>query len=218
MPSDWASARAARRVGLRHGHYRLADEGRLVKLLLLAPPGAGKGTQGTKLAERYGIAHLASGDMLRAEVTAGSPIGREAKAVMDSGELVPDELVVDLMLSGILASPEGWILDGFPRTLPQAEAAYVWAKERGQTFDAVLSLRVPEDELLERLLGRAQTAGRTDDEEPTIRHRLEVFHAQTEPLEAYYEGRGVLVPVDAVGPVDEVFDRIVGALDAKVRP
>jgi adenylate kinase len=187
-----------------------------VKLLLLAPPGAGKGTQGTLLADHYGITHLASGDLLRAEVQAETPIGKEAKALMDAGELVPDQLVVDLMLNGILASPDGWILDGFPRTLRQAEAAYMWAKDRGQTFDAVLSLRVPEEELLERLLSRAQTDGRTDDSEPTIRHRLEVFHAQTEPLEAYYEGRGVLVPVDAVGPVPEVFERIRQALEEKL--
>jgi adenylate kinase len=185
-------------------------------MLLLAPPGAGKGTQGTRIADLYGIAHLASGDMLRDEVAQGTALGREAQAIMAAGELVPDQLVIDMMLEKVLEAERGWILDGFPRTLAQAEAAYAWAIRRGQTFDAVLSLRVPEDELLRRLVGRAATDGRTDDDEATIRHRLEVFHAQTEPLEAYYDGRGVLVPVDAVGAVDEVTDRIVKALDAHV--
>jgi adenylate kinase len=187
-----------------------------VRLLLLAPPGAGKGTQGTRIAEHYGIEHVASGDMLRAEVASGTPLGQEAQSLMAAGELVPDQLVIDMMLDKVLESPGGWILDGFPRTLSQAEAAYAWGKRRGLTFDAVLSLRVPEDELLRRLLTRARTEGRSDDDEATIRHRLEVFHEQTEPLEDYYEGRGVLVPVDAVGPVDEVTDRIIKALDAQV--
>jgi adenylate kinase len=185
-------------------------------LLLLAPPGAGKGTQGTRIAERYGIAHLASGDMLREEVANGTPLGQEAQALMAAGELVPDQLVIDMMLDKVLTATDGWILDGFPRTRSQAEAAYAWGRRRGLTFDAVLSLRVPEDELLRRLLSRARTEGRTDDDEATIRHRLEVFHAQTEPLEAYYEGRGVLVPVDAMGAVDDVTERIAKALEAQV--
>lgn len=185
-----------------------------MRLLLLAPPGAGKGTQGVRMAERYGIAHLASGDMLREEVARGTRLGQEANAIMATGELVPDQLVIDMMLEKVLESERGWILDGFPRTLAQAEAAYAWGVRRGLTFNAVVSLRVPEEELLSRLLSRAHTEGRTDDDEATIRHRLEVFHKQTEPLEAYYDGRGVLVPVDAVGPVDEVTDRIVKALEA----
>lgn len=187
-----------------------------MRLLLLAPPGAGKGTQGTRIADRYGIVHLASGDLLRSEVAERTPMGLEAAALMAAGELVPDQLVIDMMLDRVLEATDGWILDGFPRTLAQAEAAYAWGKRRGLTFDAVLSLRVPEDELLRRLLSRAHVDGRSDDDEATIRHRLEVFHAQTEPLEAYYEGRGVLLPVDGLGPVDDVTDRITKALEARL--
>jgi len=167
-----------------------------------------------RIAERLGVAHLASGDLLRAEVAEGTPLGREAQALMAAGELVPDQMVIDMMLRKIVQADSGWILDGFPRTLPQAEAAHAWANRRGLTLDAVLSLRVPEDELLMRLLSRAHSESRADDDEATIRHRLDVFHKQTEPLEKYYEGRGVLVTVDAVGPVDEVTERITKALEA----
>jgi len=183
-----------------------------MRLLLLAPPGAGKGTQGTRIADAYGIAHLASGDLLRAEVAAATPLGLEAKKYMDRGDLVPDDHVSAMVLQAVLTSPDGWVLDGFPRTLAQAEAAYDWARERDLTFHAVVYLDVPEPELVERLLGRAAIEGRSDDDEPTIRNRLEVFRRETMPLIEYYRSRDVLVAVDATGSVDDVTERVLDAL------
>jgi adenylate kinase len=184
-----------------------------MRLLLLAPPGAGKGTQGVRIAEHFGVEHLASGDLLRAEVAAESEVGREAKAYMDRGDLVPDGLVSAFVLDAVLATPGGWVLDGFPRTRPQAEAAYEWARDRGQTLDAVVYLDVPEPELVERLLGRAALEGRPDDDEPTIRNRLRVYRSQTAPLVDYYEERDILVQVDATGTVDEVTERVLKAIE-----
>ena len=183
-----------------------------MRLLLLAPPGAGKGTQGVRIAEAYGIAHLASGDLLRAEVASGTKLGLEAKAYMDRGDLVPDDRVTAMVLRAVLKAPEGWVLDGYPRTLAQAEAAYDWARDRTLTFHAVVYLDVPEAELVDRLLGRAKIEGRADDDEPTIRNRLQVFKRETAPLVEYYRGRDVLVEVDATGPVDEVTERVLSSL------
>lgn len=183
-----------------------------MRLLLLAPPGAGKGTQGMRIADAFGIAHLASGDLLRAEVAADSALGREARAFMDRGDLVPDDLVTAMVLRAVLAAPEGWVLDGFPRTRPQAEAAYDWGRERAQTFNAVVYLDVPEPELVERLLVRATIEGRIDDDAATIRKRLAVFRSETAPLASYYRERGVLVEVNATGSVDAVTERVLGAL------
>ncbi len=184
-----------------------------MRLLLLAPPGAGKGTQGTRIAEHYGIAHLAAGDLLRAEVAANSELGKQAASFMAAGELVPDALVIEMMRSQVTDSPQGWILDGFPRTRAQAEAAYAWAAVRGMTFHAAVYLEVPEDELVRRLLERAAVQGRSDDNEATIRRRLAVFHSETEPLAEYYRGRGVLVSVDATGEVDDVTARVLSAVE-----
>jgi len=185
-----------------------------MRVLLLAPPGAGKGTQGERIAARFGAAHIATGDMLREAVAQGTPIGKAAKALMDRGDLIPDELVVEMMFARIQEpdTANGFVLDGFPRTLAQAEAAYEWARARGLTFHAAVYLDVPEEELQRRLLERAHIEGRDDDTEETIRHRLEVFAAQTKPLFDYYKGRGILVAVDAVGDIDEITDRIMDAL------
>ena len=186
-----------------------------MRLLLLSPPGAGKGTQGRRIAERFGLAHLPTGDLLRANVADETPIGKAAKEHMDRGDLVPDQLVIDMMLARILDpdADAGYILDGFPRTLAQAEAGYTWAVERGLTLQAAIYLDVPEDEIFDRLLKRAHIEGRDDDNEETIRHRIDVFHEQTRPLADYYTGRGILVRVDALGEVDEVTDRIIAALE-----
>jgi adenylate kinase len=185
-----------------------------LRALLLAPPGAGKGTQGTLLAERFDVPHLATGDLLRQHVADGTDLGREAQEYMERGDLVPDRLVVSLVAASI-AEPEpleGYVLDGFPRTLEQAEAAFKWGSERGRTFHAVISLHVSEEELVRRLLDRGAAAGRVDDNEDTIRERLRIYEAKTKPLEGFYEARGILVEVDGTGEVDAVFDRIVVAL------
>jgi len=190
----------------------------LLRALLLAPPGAGKGTQGDRLAEVYDVPHLATGDMLRQHVAEHTPVGLEAKRFMDRGELVPDRLVVDLVARH-LAGPEplpGFVLDGFPRTLPQAKTAYDWGRAHDRTFDAVVSLDVPEDELVRRLLERGRRAGRTDDTEDTIRRRLAVYKKNTQPLLDFYRDRGVLLEIDGTGTVEEVTTRIRDALDPLV--
>lgn len=190
----------------------------MLRALLLAPPGAGKGTQGDRLAEVYDVPHLATGDMLRRHVAEHTPVGLEAKRFMDGGELVPDRLVVDLVARH-LAGPEplpGFVLDGFPRTLPQAKTAYDWGRAHDRTFDAVVSLDVPEDELVRRLLQRGRRAGRTDDTEDTIRRRLTVYKKNTQPLLDFYRDRGVLLEIDGTGTVEEVTTRIRDALDPLV--
>ncbi|TML92976.1 MAG: adenylate kinase [Actinobacteria bacterium] len=190
----------------------------MLRALLLAPPGAGKGTQGDRLAEAYGVPHLATGDLLRQHVEEGTPVGLEAKRFMDRGELVPDRVVVDLV-SRHLAGPEplpGFVLDGFPRTLPQAKTAYDWGKTHDRTFHAVVSLDVPEDELVRRLLERGRRSGRTDDTEDTIRRRLAVYKENTRPLLDFYRDRGVLHEIDGTGEVEEVTRRIRDALDPLV--
>jgi adenylate kinase len=189
----------------------------VVRVLLLAPPGAGKGTQGTLLAERYGVPHLSTGDMLRDEVSRGTEAGLEAKGFMDKGELVPDRLVTGMITDRITGpdATDGFVLDGFPRNTTQAEAAYNWAKGRGKTFHAAISLLVPEDELVKRLVERGRQSGRVDDTEATIRNRLRVYAENTAPLKDYYRNRGILFEVDGTGAVDEVAERINAAL-AKV--
>lgn len=185
-----------------------------LRALLLAPPGAGKGTQGTLLAERFDVPHLATGDLLRQHVADGTELGLEAKEYMERGDLVPDALVVSLVVACI-AGPqplEGYVLDGFPRTLEQAEAAFKWGSDRGRTFHAVISLHVSEEELVRRLLERGAAAGRVDDTEDTIRERLRIYEAKTKPLEGFYDARGILVEVDGTGEVQAVFERIVTAL------
>lgn len=190
----------------------------MLRALLLAPPGAGKGTQGDRLAEVYDVPHLATGDLLRRHVAEGTPLGLEAKQFMDRGELVPDRLVVDLVARH-LSGPEplpGFVLDGFPRTLPQAKTAYDWGRAHDRTFHAVISLDVPEDELVRRLLERGRRSGRTDDTDDTIRHRLAVYAENTQPLLDFYRDRGVLLEIDGTGEIDDVTRRVRDALDPLV--
>ena len=191
----------------------------MLRALLLAPPGAGKGTQGERLASHYDVPHLAAGDLLRAHVAAGTEVGAEAKAYMDRGELVPDQVVVRLILDRIGGEPplRGFVLDGFPRTLTQAEQAYEWGVENDRTFDAVVSLVVPVDELVRRLLERGLASGRADDNEETIRNRLKVYDGSTAPLLDYYRDRGILREVDGTGEIDDVTKRVVQAVDASLQ-
>jgi adenylate kinase len=187
-----------------------------VRLLLVAYPGAGKGTQATKLAAHYKIAHLSSGDLLRAEVEGGTKIGKVAADYLKRGDLVPDELVLEMLLEPIreAAANGGYVLDGFPRTLGQAKAAYAAAQEiKGVELQAVVYLRVGQAELLERLRVRAGQEDRTDDDAVTIAHRFEVFESQTEPLLDFYSQRGILLDISGEGPVDEVFNDIRRAVD-----
>ena len=188
-----------------------------MRLLMVAPPGAGKGTQASRLAAHYGIAHLSSGDLFRREVAAGSPIGVEAAGYLSRGDLVPDRLVLEMLSGPIVeaAGRGGYVLDGFPRTLAQAEEAYRVATQlSGVELQAVVHLEVPPEELMRRLLARAQAEGRVDDTEEVIRHRLDVYDRETAPMLEFYAGRGLVVDIDGDRPVDEVFESIVGAVDA----
>jgi adenylate kinase len=186
----------------------------LFRALLLAPPGAGKGTQGLRLAERHGVPHLATGDLLRDHVARGTALGVVAREHMDAGGLVPDGLVIDMIVERLGGKDpiDNFLLDGFPRTLPQARAAYEWGTAMDRTFDAVIMLEVPEDELVRRLVQRGIDSGRSDDTEAVIRERLRVYEENTAPLVDFYEERGILVRVDGTGTVDEVTERIEDGL------
>jgi adenylate kinase len=184
--------------------------GPLFRALLLAPPGAGKGTQGERLAERHGVPHLATGDLLRDHVARATDLGRAAKEHMDSGGLVPDDLVIAMVTEALGGRTpiENFLLDGFPRTLTQAVGAYEWGRNKNRTFDAVIMLDVPEDELVRRLVERGRLSGRTDDTEDVIRNRLRVYEENTAPLIDFYEARGILLRIDGTGTVDEVTERV----------
>jgi adenylate kinase len=187
-----------------------------MRLLLVAPPGAGKGSQAAKLSAHYCIAHLSSGALLRKEVAAGTDIGRIAADYLRRGDLVPDELVIEILASPVIeaARKNGYVLDGFPRTLRQAEEAYGIAQQvDGIELDAVIHLEVSDEELRRRLLARAMPEGRSDDTEETIAHRLEVFSAETVPLLGFYAERGLLLRINGEQSVEQVFADITTALD-----
>jgi adenylate kinase len=187
-----------------------------MNVVLIGPPGSGKGTQGDVLATRLGIEHIAVGDLLRAEVAAGSAVGREAAVFMDAGELVPDEVILRLLMPRVFAAAAsaGYLLDGFPRSVEQAESVRAEAAERGAAPDAVLYLDVPRAELMRRILGRAAREGRADDNERTVATRLQVFDEETKPLIGYYRERGLLQVVDADRPEPEVTAALLAALGA----
>jgi adenylate kinase len=190
-----------------------------MRLLMVAPPGAGKGTQAKRLADHYRIAHLASGDLLRQEVASGTEIGKAAAAYLERGDLVPDDLVLKMLTIEVLeaSADTGFVLDGFPRTLRQAEAAYQIARQfEDVTLQAVIHLEVGRDELRRRLLGRAAREGRVDDDEATINHRLEVYDRETQPLLAFYAERGLVLDIDGEQPVEKVFADIVAAVDSQL--
>ena len=188
-----------------------------MRLLLLAPPGAGKGTQAERLTARYRCEHIASGDLLRGEISRATPLGKVAESYVRAGDLVPDELLLDLVAARVLAASAagGYVLDGWPRNLAQAEAAYRLASsiEAPVTLQAVLHLSVERDELVRRMLARAATEGRADDTGGTIAHRLDVYDRLTEPLLGFYSERGILHTVDGARPVDAVTAAIVGLLE-----
>ena len=188
-----------------------------VRLLLVAYPGAGKGTQAAKLAAHYRIAHLSSGALLRDEVTRGTKIGLIAADYLRRGDLVPDELVIELLSKPVLEAARngGYVLDGFPRTLRQAEEAYSVAQQiEGVELQAVVHLRVSQEELRKRLRARAQREGRLDDTELALAHRFKVFDVETRPLLGFYAKRGILVEINGEQSVQDVFSDITAAIDA----
>jgi adenylate kinase len=185
-----------------------------MRVLLIGPPGAGKGTQASRIADHFDLARIATGDLLREQVANGTELGKVAKEYMDRGDLVPDDLVIEMTRDRMVEANEegGYVLDGYPRTLAQAEAAYRWALARGIPFDLTLYFEIEEQELLARLAGRAREEHRSDDTVETVRHRLEVFASQTRPLVEYYQRRGILVPINAVGPIDAISEEIFATL------
>lgn len=182
-------------------------------VLLMGPPGAGKGTQASLLAESHGLVKLSTGDMLRANVRDGTELGRRAKSLMDEGVLVPDDIIIEMVRAELeRLRPVRVLLDGFPRTTAQAEALDGLLEELGAPIDAVVVLSVDSDELIRRLLGRARAEGRSDDNEDTIRTRMQVYQEQTRPLLDYYRSAGKLHRVDGVGSQAEVLGRIDAVL------
>jgi len=186
-----------------------------MRLIIMGPPGAGKGTQARFIAEHFKIPAISTGDIFRANVSRGTPLGVEAKRYMDAGEYVPDE-VTNLMVRHRIDEPDaepGFLLDGYPRTLAQVEELDSMIKFTGHELDAVVVLTVDREELVQRLLQRAETDGRSDDTEEVIRRRQEVYAEQTEPLIDVYRDRNLLIEVDGMGEVDEVTKRIFTALE-----
>ncbi|HST47916.1 adenylate kinase [Jatrophihabitans sp.] len=188
-----------------------------MRTMLLGGPGSGKGTQGQRLARHYGVPHIASGDLLRAEVRAGTDLGRQVAGCLDAGRLVPDELISDLMLPAVLSAAEagGYILDGFPRSVAQAVSADAALAESGAGLQSVLFLAVAEQELVRRLLERAESAGRSDDTAEVIADRLRVFEAETRPLIEHYRAQRLLIEMAADQPADRVTEAILAALEAR---
>lgn len=216
-----------------------------MSIILLGPPGAGKGTQAKRVEEKYGLLQLSTGDMLRALVASGSELGQEAKAIMEAGQLMPDALMID-MISARVDEPDcagGFILDGFPRTTPQAEALDRMLADKGLALDMVIEIAVDEEELVGRITGRFSCAGcgagyhdvfhqpkvsgvcdncggtefkrRDDDNEETVRSRLAAYRAQTAPILPYYRDKGLLQSVDGMAPIDDVTRQIEALLDAE---
>jgi adenylate kinase len=185
-----------------------------MRVIMLAPPGAGKGTQGERIADRYGVPHISSGEIFRDEVARQTPLGRELGGYLDRGDLVPDDLVLRLIKDRVVTAAEqsgGYVLDGFPRTLEQAEAAAGIGRETHTSAQAVVYLDAPADVLIGRLAGRGES--RADDSEAVARHRLEVYAEHTQPLVDYYAARGILVKIDASAPIEDVSKEIFAALD-----
>jgi adenylate kinase len=178
-----------------------------MRVVMLSPPGAGKGTHSRWLMRQTGATHISSGELLRAEVARGSALGRKVVEYTDRGDLVPDELIFDVLIPAVVAAASesgGYVLDGFPRTMPQALRAAEIAVELGISSDAVIYLTAPEEELVSRLLERAEIDGRPDDTLEVIRHRLAVYASETAPLVDYYRGRGILLEVSTDRPEEEV--------------
>ncbi|PBJ81486.1 adenylate kinase [Lysobacteraceae bacterium NML93-0399] len=185
-----------------------------MRLVLLGAPGSGKGTQATRLKDHLQVPHISTGDLLRAEVAAGTPLGLEAKAVMARGDLVSDEILLGMLEDRFSREDTraGFILDGYPRNLTQAAALDALLKKLGVAFDAAVQLEVDNEQIIERLAGRAKAEGRADDSPESVRHRLNVYDQQTAPVIAFYRDHDQLTVVDGVGSLDEVFARIVKAI------
>jgi len=183
-----------------------------MNIILFGPPGAGKGTQAKKLQDEFNIPHLSTGDIFRAAIKNETPLGVKVKSILDSGELVPDQTVVDLVADELSKEKyeDGYILDGFPRTVVQAKAFDMFLRDNNDELDAFISLSVPEDELVNRILSRGE--GRADDTEEKVKTRLEVYRKETKPVMDYYQEQDKVQEINGLGSIDEIFDRIKKAL------
>ena len=185
-----------------------------MRVLMVAPPGAGKGTQGVVIAEHFGVPHIATGDLLRDHVARGTELGQSVQGYLDRGELVPDDIVLAMVRDAwIAAQGGGYVLDGLPRTMEQARAVYEMAVELDMTADVALHLQVEDDELVRRLLARAAEQGRADDTEQVIAHRLKLDYDVTHPILEWYGQRGILVSIDARRPAEQVGRHIITTLE-----
>lgn len=190
----------------------------IARLLIVGPPGAGKGTQAQRIVERYGVPAISTGDIFRANIKGGTELGKRVQAIIEAGELVPDELTNEIVADRLRQSDaaNGFLLDGYPRTVDQVHALDAVLDAQGASLDAVVLLEADTEEVVARLLKRAALEGRADDTEEVIRHRQEVYAAQTAPLIELFSARGILVAVDGLGGIDEVSSRIADALDGKL--
>ena len=183
----------------------------MLNFLIFGPPGSGKGTQSVQLDEKFNLKHLSTGDMLRAEIAAGTELGKKMSAIMATGELVPDEVVIEMIAGKIDSTNDsaGFLFDGFPRTVAQTEALEKMLNERGMKIDSMRVLDVDHDELVKRLILRAELSGRPDDKDPAvIENRIDVYKAKTEPIIDFCKQRGIYQPVDGVGSIDDRFGRL----------
>ena len=190
----------------------------MFNLILFGPPGSGKGTQSEKLIAQYGLKHLSTGDLLRSEIANQTPLGLEAKKLMDTGQLVPDEVVIGMISSSLDANPQakGFLFDGFPRTKAQSQALDSLLQQRGEEINVVLALEVTEEELVKRLLNRGLTSGRSDDtNEDVIKARIGEYHKKTSAVADYYRTFDKVVGIKGEGSVDEIFDALSGEIDRR---
>lgn len=191
----------------------------MLNIILFGPPGAGKGTQSEKLIKKYNLTHLSTGDLFRKHITEGSDLGHQAQEFMDAGNLVPDSVVIGMVEEKVKneTNSEGFIFDGFPRTVAQAEALDRLMQENGSAIDMMLSLVVDEEELLNRLLNRGKISGRVDDQNPEkIRNRFAVYKNETTPVAEFYSANGKLFNIEGVGDIDSIFSRLTETIDAIV--
>ena len=190
----------------------------MLNIVIFGAPGSGKGTQSENLIKHYELFHISTGDVLRDHIRRGTELGKTAKQYIDQGQLIPDELMIGILAQVIDDNKElaqnGVIFDGFPRTIPQAEALETLLNERGTSVSAVVGLEVPEEELIDRLVKRGQMSGRSDDNEETIKKRLDVYHNQTSPLQAFYQEKGLYKAIKGIGTIDGIFEDIKAAIDS----
>ena len=187
----------------------------MLNIVIFGAPGSGKGTQSERIVEKYGINHISTGDVLRAEIKNGTELGKTAKGYIDQGQLIPDELMIDMLASVFdsFKDSKGVIFDGFPRTIAQAEALKKMLAERGQDVSVMVDLEVPEDELMVRLIKRGKDSGRADDNEETIKKRLHVYHSQTAPLIDWYKNEKKYQHINGLGTMEGIFAEICEAID-----